>query len=161
VNLNATLFVQIVVFVALWWFTARFVWPPITKALDDRSRRIADGLAAADRARTELADAERRVDAEIKGARANAAELRAAGERQAAQALDEARAVGALIIAQARKAAEEEATLAAQRARDALREQVAALAVAGAERILRREIDAARHAELLGNLQAELQAAPH
>jgi F-type H+-transporting ATPase subunit b len=161
VNLNATLFVQIVVFVALWWFTARFVWPPITKALDDRSRRIADGLAAADRARTELADAERRVDAEIKGARANAAELRAAGERQAAQALDEARAEGARIIAQARKAAEEEATLAAQRARDALREQVAALAVAGAERILRREIDAARHAELLGNLQAELQAAPH
>ena len=155
-NLNATLIVQIVVFCALWWFTARFVWPPITQALDDRSRKIADGLAAADRARTELADAQRRVEAEIASARTSAAEVRAAGERQVAQSLDEARAEGARIVAAARKAAEEEAALAMQRARDVLRDQVAALAVAGAEQILRREIDAARHAELLTNLSAEL-----
>lgn len=159
-NLNATLIVQIVVFCALWWFTAKFVWPPITQALDERSRKIADGLAAADRARTELAQAQQRVEAEITSARNQAAEMRAGGERQVAQLLDEARAEGARIVAAARKAAEEEASLAMQRARDALRDQVAALAVAGAEQILRREIDANRHAELLANLAAELQSAP-
>jgi F-type H+-transporting ATPase subunit b len=158
VNLNATLIVQIVVFCALWWFTARFVWPPITQALDDRARKIADGLAAAERARSELADAKRRVEAEIASARTSAAEVRAAGERQVAQSLDEARADGARIVAAARKAAEEEAALAMQRARDVLRDQVAALAVAGAEQILRREIDAARHAELLAGLATELSS---
>lgn len=156
-NLNATLIVQILVFCALWWFTARFVWPPITQALDERSRKIADGLAAADRARSELANAQRRIEGEIASARANAAEVRAAGERQVAQTLDEARAEAARIIAAARKSAEEEAALALQRARDALRDQVGALAVAGAEQILRREIDANRHAELLANLAAELR----
>ena len=156
-NLNATLIVQILVFCALWWFTARFVWPPITQALDERSRKVADGLAAADRARSELADAQRRIEGEISSARANAAEVRAAGERQVAQTLDEARAEAARIIAAARKSAEEEAALALQRARDALRDQVGALAVAGAEQILRREIDANRHAELLANLAAELR----
>ncbi len=156
-NINATLFVQIVVFVALWWFTAKFVWPPITKALDERSKRIADGLAAADKAKSDLAAAEQRVDAEIKAARASAAEVRSAGEKQAAGLLEEARAEAARIVAEARKAAEAEASLAAQRAKDQLREQVATLAVAGAERILRREIDAARHAELLAGLKAELR----
>lgn len=156
-NINATLFVQIVVFVALWWFTAKFVWPPITKALDERSKRIADGLAAADKAKSDLAAAEQRVDAEIKAARASAAEVRASGEKQAAGLLEEARAEAARIVTEARKAAEAEAALAAQRAKDQLREQVATLAVAGAERILRREIDAARHAELLTGLKAELR----
>jgi len=113
VNLNATLIVQIVVFLALWWFTARFVWPPIT-----RVRHVA--------------------------------------ERQAAGIVENARNEAAQIVAAARKAAEEEAVLAAQRAREQLREQVATLAVAGAERILRREIDANRHAELLANLKNEL-----
>jgi F-type H+-transporting ATPase subunit b len=157
VNINATLFVQIAVFLALWWFTAKFVWPPITKALDERSKRIADGLAAADKAKTSLAAAEQRVEAEIKAARASAAEVRSSGEKQAAQLLEEARAESARIVADARKAAEAEAALAAQRAKDQLREQVATLAVAGAERILRREIDANRHAELLSGLKAELR----
>ena len=156
-NINATLFVQIAVFLALWWFTAKFVWPPITKALDERSKRIADGLAAADKAKTSLAAAEQRVEAEIKAARASAAEVRSSGEKQAAQLLEEARAESARIVADARKAAEAEAALAAQRAKDQLREQVATLAVAGAERILRREIDANRHAELLSGLKAELR----
>ena len=83
-NLNATLIVQIVVFLALWWFTARFVWPPITKALDERSLRITEGLAAADKARTELAAAEKRVEQELKTARAGAAEVRGTAEKQAA-----------------------------------------------------------------------------
>lgn len=156
-NLNATLIVQIVVFLALWWFVARFVWPPITQALDDRSRRIADGLAAADKAKADLALAERRVQDELKEAREGAADTRAGAERQAGQIVDEARAEAARIVAAAKKAAEEEAGLAAQRAKDALREQVAALAVVGAERILRTEIDAGRHAALLDNLKNELK----
>ena len=156
-NLNATLIVQIVVFLALWWFTARFVWPPITKALDERSQRIADGLAAADKARADLAAAERRVEQELQQARAGAAEVRSGAEKQAAALIDKAREEASAIVAAARKAAEDEAVLAAQKARDQLREQVAQLAVAGAERILRREIDAARHAELLGNLKNELR----
>lgn len=156
-NLNATLIVQIVVFLALWWFTAKFVWPPITKALDERSKRIADGLAAADKAKADLVAAERRVQDELKKARDVAAEMRTGAERQGAQLLEEARAEAARILTQAKQAAEEEAGLAAQRAKDALREQVAQLAVVGAERILRREIDADRHAELLSNLKNELR----
>lgn len=156
-NLNATLIAQIIVFLALWWFTAKFVWPPIVRALDERSKRIADGLAAADKARADLASAERRVADELKAARENAAELRAGAERQGAQLVDEARAEAARIVAEAKRAAEEEAGLAAQRAKEQLREQVAQLAVAGAERILRREIDAARHAELLADLKNELR----
>ncbi|MEN9315414.1 MAG: F-type ATPase subunit b [Pseudomonadota bacterium] len=156
-NLNATLIVQIVVFLALWWFTAKFVWPPITKALDERSQRIADGLAAADKAKADLAAADRRVQDEMKKARDVATELRSGAERQGSQLIDEARSEAARIVAAAKQAAEEEAALAAQRAKDALREQVAQLAVVGAERILRREIDAARHADLLANLKNELR----
>jgi F-type H+-transporting ATPase subunit b len=157
VNLNATLIVQIVVFLALWWFTAKFVWPPITKTLDERSKRIAEGLAAADKARADLVAAERRVELELKEARAGAAEVRGSAEKQAAGIVEQARSEANAIIAAARKSAEEEATLAAQKAREALREQVAQLAVAGAERILRKEVDAARHAELLNNLKNELR----
>jgi F-type H+-transporting ATPase subunit b len=157
VNINATLFVQIAVFLALWWFTAKFVWPPIVKALDERSKKIADGLAAADKAKSELAAAEKRVEAEIKQARASAAEVRASGEKQAAHLVEEARAEAARIVTEARKAAEGEAALAAQRAKDQLREQVAVLAVSGAERILRREIDTSAHAQLLAGLKAELR----
>jgi F-type H+-transporting ATPase subunit b len=143
--------------VALWWFTAKFVWPPITRSLDERSKRIADGLAAADKAKADLASAERRVADELKKARDGAAEVRSVAERQAGQALEEARAEAARIVAAAKKAAEEEAALAAQRAKDQLRDQVAQLAVAGAERILRREIDANRHADLLADLKNELR----
>ncbi len=156
-NINATLIVQIVVFVALWWFTARFVWPPITRSLDERSKRIADGLAAADKAKADLASAERRVADELKQARDGAAEVRSGAERQAGQLLEEARAEAGRIVAAAKKAAEDEAALAAQRAKDQLRDQVAQLAVAGAERILRREIDANRHADLLADLKNELR----
>ena len=156
-SLNATLFAQLVVFFILAWFTMKFVWPPIVKSLDERSKRIADGLAAADKAKADLATAERRVADELKKARDGAAEVRSGAERQAGQLLEEARAQASQIVAAAKKAAEEEASLAAQRAKEQLRDQVAQLAVAGAERILRREIDANRHAELLGNLKNELR----
>jgi len=157
VNINATLIIQVVVFIILWWFTARFVWPPITKTLDERSRRISDGLAAADPAKADLAAAELRVQEEIRNARAGAAEMRSVAERQAASLIEQARADASRIIAEARKAAESEAALAAQRVKDQLREEVALLAVVGASRILRREVDARAHAQLLADLKAELR----
>lgn len=155
-NLNATLFAQLVVFFILAWFTMKFVWPPIMKALDERAAKIADGLAAADKAKTDLQLAERRATDELRKARETANELRAGAERQGAQIIEEARAEAARIVAAARTAAEGEAAVAAQRAKEALRDQVALLAVAGAEQILRKEIDAARHADLLNQLKAEL-----
>ena len=156
-NLNATLFAQLVVFFILAWFTMQFVWPPIVKALDERAKKIADGLAAADKAKSDLAHAEKKVVEELRKARESATDVRAAAEKQSAVFLDEARAEAARIIAQAREAAEAEAGVAAQRAKEALRDQVAHLAVAGAEKILRKEINAQAHADLLANLKQELQ----
>ena len=155
-NLNATLFAQLVVFLILAWFTMKFVWPPIMKALDERAGKIADGLAAADKAKTDLAHAEKKASEELRKARESAAEFRSGAERQVAQLIEDARAEGARIVNAAREAAEAEAGVASQRAREALREHVAALAVAGAERILRKEINAQAHAELLTQLKSEL-----
>jgi len=157
VNLNATLVAQLVVFFILAWVTMKFVWPPIVKALDERAKKIADGLAAADKAKSDLAHAEKKVVEELRKARESATDVRAAAEKQSAVFLDEARAEAARIIAQAREAAEAEAGVAAQRAKEALRDQVAHLAVAGAEKILRKEINAQAHADLLANLKQELQ----
>jgi F-type H+-transporting ATPase subunit b len=156
VNLNATLFAQLVVFFILAWVTMKFEWPPIVKALDERAKKVADGLAAADKAKADLAHAEKRAVEELRKARESAADMRGNAERQAATIIDEARAEAARIVTQAREAAETEAASASQRAKEALREQVAALAVAGAERILRKEINAQVHAELLANLKQEL-----
>lgn len=155
-NLNATLFAQLVVFFILAWFTMKFVWPPIMKALDERAAKIADGLAAADKAKADLAHAEKKATDELRKARESAAELRGGAEKQAAQVVDEARAEAARIVNAAREAAETEAAAASQRAKEALREHVAQLAVAGAEKILRKEINAAAHAELLTQLKSEL-----
>lgn len=155
-NLNATLFAQLIVFFILAWVTMQFVWPPIVKALDERAQKIADGLAAADKAKTDLANAEKKAVDELKKARESAAELRVGAEKQGTQIVEEARAEAARIISAAREAAEAEAGVAAQRAREALREQVATLAVAGAEKILRKEINAQAHADLLAQLKSEL-----
>lgn len=155
-NLNATLFAQLIVFFILAWVTMQFVWPPIVKALDERAQKIADGLAAADKAKSDLAHAEKKAVDELKKARESAAELRTGAEKQGTQIVEEARAEAARIISAAREAAEAEAGVAAQRAREALREQVATLAVAGAEKILRKEINAQAHADLLAQLKSEL-----
>lgn len=156
-NLNATLIAQIVVFFILGWFTMKFVWPPIMKALDERAGKIADGLAAADKAKADLALAEKKVVEELRKARESAGDVRGIAEKQAAKILEDARSEANRIIAHAREAAEGEAASAAQRAREEIRDQVAHLAVAGAERILRREIDAKVHGDLLANLKQELQ----
>ena len=155
-NLNATLFAQLVVFFILAWFTMKFVWPPIVKALDERAKKIADGLAAADKAKTDLALAEKKVVEEMRRARESATDVRASAEKQGALLIEEARAEATRIVAVAREAAEQEASAAMQKAKEGLRDQVAQLAVAGAERILRREINAQVHAELLANLKQEL-----
>lgn len=155
-DLNATLFAQLAVFFILGWFTMKFIWPPIMKALDERAQKINDGLTAADKAKTELALTEKRVVDEMRKARESATEVRASADRQGAQLLEEARNEAARIVNQARRAAEGEAAAAAQRATEELRDRVAQLAVAGAERILRREINAEVHAQLLADLKAEL-----
>jgi F-type H+-transporting ATPase subunit b len=156
VNLNATLFAQMAVFFILVWFTMSFVWPPIVKALDDRAKKIADGLSAADKAKAELQNANKRVEEQLSAARTDATQRLADAERLAQSMVEEAKGrasdEGAKIIASARAEAEQEAL----KAREALREQVAALAVKGAEQILRREVNAGVHAELLGRLKAEL-----
>jgi F-type H+-transporting ATPase subunit b len=157
VNLNATLIAQLVVFFILVVFTMKFVWPPIVKALDERAKKVADGLAAADKAKADLAHAEKKVVEEMRKARESAGDVRTSAEKQASTLIDEARAEAGRIIAAAREAAEGEAAAAAQRAKEALRDQIAILALAGAEKILRKEVDAKAHAELLANLKQELQ----
>lgn len=155
-NLNATFIAQLIVFFVLAWVTMTFVWPPIMKALDERAKKIADGLAAADRGRLELAEANKRVEAELVKSRADNQARLADAEKQAAQLIDAAKktaeAEKARILAQAKVEAAQEV----QRAKDALRNAVAELAVKGAEQILRREVDAQAHADLLGQLKAQL-----
>jgi F-type H+-transporting ATPase subunit b len=156
VSINATLIIQMIVFAILVWFTMKFVWPPITAALDERAKKIADGLSAADKAKSELALANKRVEEQLSAARNDAAQRLADAERLAQSMIEEAKGraneEGAKIIAAAKAEAEQEAT----KAREALREQVAALAVKGAESILKREVNAGVHAELLNRLKAEL-----
>lgn len=155
-SINATLIVQMIVFAILVWFTMRFVWPPITAALDDRAKKIADGLSAADKAKADLAAANQRVEQQLAEARDDAAKRLADAERLAQQMVEEAKAraadEGAKIIAAARAEAEQESV----KAREVLREQVAGLAVKGAEAILKREVNAGVHAELLARLKTEL-----
>ncbi|MBE2241921.1 MAG: F0F1 ATP synthase subunit B [Burkholderiaceae bacterium] len=155
-SITATLIFQMIVFMILVWFTMRFIWPPVTAALDERAKKIAAGLSAADKAKAELAEANKRVEQQLSAARDDAARRLADAEHLAQQMIEEAKGraseEGAKIIAAARAEAEQEAL----KARESLREQVAGLAVKGAEAILRREVNASVHAELLGRLKAEL-----
>ena len=155
-NLNATFIAQLVVFFVLAWVTMTSVWPPIMKALDERAAKIADGLAAADRGKAELAEANKRVEAELAKSRTENQARMADAEKQAAHLIEEAKkaaeAEKARILAQAKAEAEQEV----QRAKDGLRNAVAELAVKGAEQILRREVNAQAHADLLGQLKAQL-----
>jgi F-type H+-transporting ATPase subunit b len=156
VSITSTLIVQMIVFLILVWFTMKFVWPPITAALDERAKKIAEGLSAADKAKSELAIANQRVEQQLSAARDDAAKRLADAERLAQQMVEEAKSraseEGAKIVA----AAQAEAQQASVKAREALREQVAVLAVKGAEQILKREVNAGVHAELLSRLKTEL-----
>ena len=155
-SINATLIVQMIVFAILVWFTMRFVWPPITAALDERAKKIAEGLSAADKAKSDLAMANQRVEQQLSAARDDAAKRLADAERLAQQMVEEAKGraseEAAKFIAAARAEAEQESV----KARETLRDQVAGLAVKGAEAILKREVNAGVHAELLSRLKTEL-----
>lgn len=155
-SINATFWAQMVVFAILVLFTMKFVWPPIVKALDERATKIAEGLAASDRAKAELSAANKRVEDELAKSRTENASRLADAERRAVAIVDEAKAKateeGNKIVAAAKADAEQQTV----KAREALREQVAVLAVKGAEQILRREVNAAAHAELLNRLKTEL-----
>jgi len=156
VNLNATLAAQFVVFFVLALFTMKFVWPPLMNALDERAKKIADGLAAADRGRAEMAAAEKRVQAELAGDRDEGQRRIGEAEKRAAGIIEDAKKTAANEAARIIAAAKAEADQQVNKARDELRAQVATLAVKGAEHILKREVDAAAHAALLNQLKTEL-----
>ena len=155
-SINATLFAQLVVFLLLVLFTMKFVWPPIAKALDERAQKIADGLAAADRAKSELTAVNQRVEKELAQTRNETATRLADADRRVQALIEEAKAgateEGNKIIAAARAEAEQQMV----RVREALREQVAELAVKGAEQILRKEVNPAVLGDLLNRLKTEL-----
>lgn len=155
-NLNATLFFQMIVFFVLAWFTMKFIWPPLTKAMDDRRQKIADGLAAAEKGKADLAQAQARINLIEANAKNDNHARMVEAEKQAASIIDQARreaeAEKARILAQAQQDAAQEV----QRARESLRADVAVLAVRGAEQILKREVDANAHAKLLDQLKAQL-----
>ena len=155
-SINSTFFAQLIVFAILVLFTMKFVWPPIAAALDERASKIAAGLAAADKAKAELSNANMRVEEELAKSKGESAVRLAEAERRAHTMIEEAKAKateeGGKIIAAAKVEAEQQTV----KARETLREQVAVLAVKGAEQILRKEVNASVHADLLGRLKTEL-----
>lgn len=155
-NVNATIIGQLITFWILIWFVMKYVWGPITSMMDARSKRIADGLAAGERGKHELELASKRGVEVLHEAKQKASEIIAQAERRAVQLVEEGKAnaktEGDRLLAGAKAEIEQEV----HRAKEGLRQQVADLAVAGAEKILRREIDAKAHAELLASLKNEL-----
>ncbi|MES2831606.1 MAG: F0F1 ATP synthase subunit B, partial [Pseudomonadota bacterium] len=154
--LNATLFAQFVVFFILAGFTMKFVWPPLTKALDERARKIADGLAAAERGKTEMAAAEKRVQAQLASANEAGQKRVSDAEKHAQAIIEEAKKTASIEADRILTAAKADADQQVTQAREALRDQVATLAVKGAEQILKREVNASVHADLLSSLKTEL-----
>ena len=155
-NINFTLFAQAIVFAALIWFTVRFVWPPLLRAIETRQKTIADGLAAAEQGRRSLEVSTRQAEDAVNQARGRAAEILGQAEKRAAQLIDEARNTAKEEGNREKAAAKAEIAQEVSRAREQLRDNVAALAVAGAEKILRREVDAKAHADLLDSIKRQL-----
>lgn len=155
-NINATLFLQAIVFAILVWFTMRHVWPPLAKALDERAEKIRTGLSAADEAKAKLAVVQKQVTQLLSEARDDAAKRLADADRQAQTMIEEAKARASEEAAKIMASAQAQAHQESVKARDVLRSQVALLAVKGAEQILRREVNPSVHAELLHRLQTEL-----
>jgi F-type H+-transporting ATPase subunit b len=158
-NLNATLLIQSIVFVILGWITMKFVWPPLIRAIEDRQKKIAAGLAAAERGPKELQESHGTAATILGEARDRAAKLIEQANRRSSEIVDEARATaiteGQRLVGDARQ----EVALEQGRARDALRKDVAALAVAGASRLLEREIDPRAHADLIEKLARDIETA--
>jgi F-type H+-transporting ATPase subunit b len=155
-NINFTLFAQAIVFAAFIWFTVRFIWPPLLRAIEQRQKTIADGLAAGERGRQELEAAGQRAHEELARARERVSEIINSAEKRDGQMLEEAKAAARAEAERIIAAAKADIDQQVGKAREMLREQVASLAVAGAERILRREVDAKAHAEMLEQLKKEI-----
>lgn len=155
-NINVTLFAQMLVFLLLIWGSAKYIWPPVTKALDERRKKIADGLAAAEKGSRSLQDASLKSEEALKAARLQAQEIIGAANKQAAQLVEQAKqdaeSEKARIVASGHSEVEREVG----QAKDALRKQVGELAVAGASKILKREIDTKTHADVLNELAAQV-----
>ena len=155
-EINITLVIQMLVFGAFVWFTMRFVWPPLAKALEERQDKIADGLASAERGRRELELSQHRIKDEMKQAKAQATDIVEKANRRAAQIIEEARGDARAEGQKLAKLAQEHIVQEVNHAKDALRKQVASLAVVGAEKILMREIDEQANEALLDNLMKEI-----
>ncbi len=155
-NFNATLIGEMISFAILIWFTVHFIWPYINKAIEERQLKIAEGLGAAERAQAELKNADVKVAAEIKVARQQATEIIDRAQQQANQIVDKARDEAIVEINRLKSIAQDDIALMAQRARDQLREQVGALVMQGASKVVQREIDPAAHKALLDQLATEI-----
>jgi F-type H+-transporting ATPase subunit b len=155
-DINFTLVMQAVAFAVFIWFTAKFVWPPLMTAIEARQKQIADGLAAGERGQQDLAQAEKKVAQVVSEAKVRATEIVTLAERQRSEAIEKAKgeALAEAEKVKAAKLAELEQEIV--RAKEMLRDQVADLAVAGAEKILKREVDAKAHADLLAAIKQEL-----
>ena len=155
-DIGMTLLGQMISFAILIWFTAKFIWPPLMAAIEERQAKIAEGLAAADRSKKDLAQAEETVNDVLREARAKAAESIAQAEARANQIVDAAKDEAVAEAGRQKAAALAEIASAAARAKEDLRKQVSALAVAGAEKLIHREIDGNVHRALLDELAAEI-----
>ena len=155
-NINLTLIAVAVAFAVFIWFTAKFVWPPLMRAIETRQKNIAEGLAAAERGKQDLAQAEVRVTEALNEAKARAAEIVALAEKQRNATIEKSKSEAAEEAARVTKTKLAELEQEISRAKETLRNQVADLAVAGAQKILSREINPQVHAELLNKLKAEL-----
>ncbi|MEO8160892.1 MAG: F0F1 ATP synthase subunit B [Arenimonas sp.] len=155
-NINATLFAQMIVFAILIWVTMKWIWPPLMAAIEERQQKIAEGLAAADRSKKDLAQAEEKVNEVLREARAKATEIVAQAETRRSQIIDHAKDEAIEEGNRHKTAALAEIASAGNRAREDLRKHVSALAVAGAEKLLKREIDANAHKALLDELAAQI-----
>ena len=155
-NINLTMLAQAVSFAILIWFTVKLIWPPLLRAVETRQKTIADGLAAAQRGKLELEQASKKAGEELGAAKEMASDIIAQAEKRASEIIEEAKgtakAEGDRIVAGARAEIDQEVN----RAKEGLRQQVSALAVTGAEKILRKEIDSKAHADMLNTLANEL-----
>ena len=155
-NLNVTLFAQAVTFLLFIIVSVKWVWPMVLKKIEERQKLIADGLAEAERGRSSLAEAQKQTDVLLRDARARAQEIVVSAEKAAAQRIEDSKAQAKTEGERLVTAAKAQINQEVQSAKQQLREQVATLAVSGAEKILRREVDAKAHADMLNQLKAQL-----
>ena len=155
-NINLTLFAQAAVFVLFIWFTRKFVWSYLMRQVENRQKTIADGLAAAEKGNRSLADASAKTEEQLKAARAQAQDILTAANKQAGQTVEQAKGTAQTEAERIKAAAREEVEREVTRVKETLRKQVGELAVAGAAQILRREIDAKAHADVLKELAAKI-----